>query len=142
MQTLYPYFLSLHLICAIIFLGFIFTDVVLLSILKKKLGEDALKPLMQRGVKIMPVCVLLLVISGGYMMTKYISFSEEFFNTPLQTLLSIKIILTLIIVCFVINALFFKFILKKTSPLSHITHKIVFVLGFFIIVLAKFAFYV
>ena len=40
MEAIYPYMLTLHLLCAIIFLGFIFTDVVLLSPLKKALGDE------------------------------------------------------------------------------------------------------
>ncbi|TKX29375.1 copper resistance protein CopD [Campylobacter sp. MIT 12-5580] len=146
MQILYPYFLTLHLLCAIIFLGFIFTDVVLLSRLKKAFGEqktsEILTPVMKVGVKIMPVCVLLLVLSGGAMMSSYIGFSKGFFDTPLQTLLSIKIILALVIVCFVLNALCFKLVLKRVNPLAAYTHKIVFCLGFVIVILAKFAFFV
>lgn len=44
MQTLYPFFLTTHLLCAIVFLGFIFTDVVLLSILRLTLDNDTLQP--------------------------------------------------------------------------------------------------
>ena len=145
MQTLYPYFLSIHLLCAIIFLGFIFSDVLLLSILEKQLGKDALEPMMKRGRKIMPSCVILLVITGTAMMTKYLDFRggvEGFFGTPLQTFLSVKIILALIIVCLVINAFFHRLVLKKPNPLGDYTHIIALVLGFFIVVFAKFAFYV
>lgn len=144
MQTFYPFFLTLHLLCAIVFLGFIFCDVVLLSVLKRTLGENALQAMMRRGTKIMPVCVLLLVLTGGAMMTQYLDFGSGlagFFGTPLQTLLSVKIILALTIVGFVINALAHRFVLKKPNPLGAYTHKIVLVLGFFIVVLAKFAFY-
>lgn len=144
MQTFYPFFLTLHLLCAIVFLGFIFCDVVLLSVLKRTLGENALQAMMRRGTKIMPVCVLLLVLTGGAMMTQYLDFGSGlagFFGTPLQILLSVKIILALTIVGFVINALAHRFVLKKPNPLGAYTHKIVLVLGFFIVVLAKFAFY-
>lgn len=55
MQTLYPFFLTTHLLCAIVFLGFIFTDVVLLSILRRTLGDNALQNVMKRGTKIMPL---------------------------------------------------------------------------------------
>ena len=40
MEALYPYFLLVHLVCAIIFLGFIFTDVVLLTPIRKVLGDE------------------------------------------------------------------------------------------------------
>lgn len=116
MQTLYPFFLTTHLLCAIVFLGFIFTDVVLLSILRRTLGDNALQNVMKRGTKIMPICVLLLVLTGGAMMTRYLDFGSGlagFFGTPLQTFLSVKIILALLIVCLVINALAHKFVLKN-----------------------------
>lgn len=145
MQTVYPYFLTAHLLCAIVFLGFIFTDVVLLSILKRKFGEDSLQEMMRRGTKIMPLCVFLLVLTGGAMMTQYLDFRsglEGFFGTPLQAFLSIKIILALIIVGFVLNALSFKLIIKRENPLGKFTHKAILVLGFFIVILAKFAFFV
>lgn len=142
MQIFYPYFLTLHLLCAIVFLGFIFVDVVLLSVLKRRLGESALQEMMKRGVKIMPICVLLLVLTGGAMMSFYLNFEVGFWETNLQKLLITKIALALVIVGFVLNALFFRLVLKKPNPLGHITHKIVLVLGFFIVVLAKFAFFV
>lgn len=144
MQLMYPYFLTIHLICAIIFLGFIFTDVFLLTALKKSLGEKAdelLSPVMKRGVKIMPICVLLLVISGGAMMSSYLNSELGFFNTNLQKLLMIKIILALIIVLFIINALVFKLMLKRANPIKS-THSIVLVLSFITVVLAKMAFFV
>ncbi|TQR34542.1 copper resistance protein CopD [Campylobacter sp. MIT 99-7217] len=145
MQAIYPYFLTIHLICAIIFLGFIFTDVVLLSRVKKVLGEELGQKLIQvvtqRGVKIMPLCVLLLVLSGGAMISRYISF-ESFWDSPLQKLLMIKLCLALLIVILVLNALFHKLILKKPNPIGAYTHIIVFVLGFGIVVLAKLAFFV
>ena len=145
MENIYPIFLTIHLLCAIVFLGFIFCDIVLLSVIKKTVSETALQAMMKRAIKIMPLCVLLLVITGGAMMTRYLSFRiglEGFFGTPLQSFLSIKIILALVIVCLVINALTHKFILKRENFLAAYTHKIVFVLGFFIVVLAKLAFFV
>lgn len=141
MQSIYPFLLSIHLICAVIFVGFLFTDVALLSILKRELGEKALETMMRRGRKIMPICVLLLLITGGAMMSKYLTL-DSFFDNNLQKLLLIKIILALCIVALVINALTHKIILKKPNPLGAYTHKIALIFGFFIIILAKFAFFV
>lgn len=143
MDALYPYFLCLHLICAIIFLGFIFADVFLLKPTQKALGIEGAKfmqKMMQRGIKIMPICVLLLVLSGGAMISRYISV-ESFWDSTLQKLLMIKVILALLIVCLVLNALCFKLILKRENPLAAHTHKIVLVLGLFIVIFAKLAFF-
>lgn len=141
MQEIYPYFLIVHLICAIIFLGFIFTDVVLLSILRKNLGEEALMPMMKRGVKIMPFCLLLLVITGGAMVSSYINFNIGFFESNLQKFLTIKVILVLAIVALVINSFFFKLVLKKPNPLKNLTHPFALIFGFAAVIFAKMAFY-
>lgn len=143
MQAFYPYFLIVHLVCAIIFLGFIFTDVVLLRQMRKSFGLKAnefLAPVMKLGVKIMPACVLLLVLSGGAMMSNWLNSKDGFWGSALQNLLMIKILLACVIVALVINALSCK-ILKKQNPLAKITHILVLILGFSIVILAKLAFY-
>ncbi|WP_394997427.1 copper resistance protein CopD [uncultured Helicobacter sp.] len=145
MDALYPYFLTLHLICAIIFLGFIFTDVVLLTPIRKILGDEFADKMWgvisKRGGKIMPLCLLLLVLSGGAMISRYIGSEAGYFSTSLQQFLVIKVFLALLIVLAVITSLTFHHILKKPNPLAKIIHPLALVLGLFIVVLAKFAFY-
>ncbi len=145
MDALYPYFLTIHLICAIIFLGYIFTDVILLTPLRKALGDDiadkVFSVILKRGVKIMPICVLLLVITGGAMISKYMGSSQGFFDTSLQILLAIKIFFALCIVFMVIISLSCKF-LKLKNPLANVIHPLALFFGFFIIIFAKLAFYV
>lgn len=144
MDAIYPYMLTLHLLCAIIFLGFIFTDVVLLSPLRKLLGDEMADKIFNiissRGIKIMPFCLLLLVLSGGAMISRYVGGMQGFFDTPLQILLMIKVALALCIVCMVVVSLSCKFLGLK-NPLAKNIHKIALILGFFIVVLAKMAFY-
>lgn len=146
MESLYAVFLVIHTICAIIFLGFIFCDVVLLTPIRKVLGDEIADKvwsvILKRGTKIMPFCVLMLVISGGAMMVRWLGFEKGFFTTNLQTLLSIKIILALMIVAMVVVSLSFKYIFTKyKNPLADIIHPAALFLGFFIVVLAKIAFY-
>lgn len=147
MQTLYPFFLAIHTLCAIIFLGFIFCDVVLLTPVRKVLGDEFADKLwsviLSRGEKIMPICVLMLVITGGAMMTRWIGPSLGFFGTNLQILLSIKIILALCIVAMVATSLIFhNFFPNRKNPLANIIHPAALILGFLITILASFAFYV
>lgn len=145
MDALYPYFLTIHLVCAIIFLGYIFTDVILLSPLKKLLGNDIANKVFgiisKRGIKIMPLCVLLLVLSGGAMISRYVGSEIGFFDTSLQKFLMIKVILALCIVAMVITSLSCKFLGLK-NPLAKIIHPVALMLGACIVVLAKLAFYV
>ena len=145
MEALYPYFLLVHLVCAIIFLGFIFTDVVLLTPIRKALGDEFANKMFsiigKRGGKIMPFCLLLLVLSGGAMISRYIGSDIGYFSTHLQQLLVLKTFLALLIVLAVITSLTFHYILKKPNPLAKIIHPLALILGLFIVILAKFAFY-
>ncbi|HIS08486.1 MAG TPA: copper resistance protein CopD [Candidatus Scatomorpha intestinipullorum] len=145
MDMLYPYFLTIHLICAIIFLGFIFVDVVLLTPIRKILGDEFANQMWsvisKRGGKIMPFCLLILVLSGGAMISQYIGSEIGYWNTTLQQLLVIKAFLALLIFFAVLVSLTFHYLLKKSNPLAKIIHPLALILGLFIVILAKFAFY-
>ena len=145
MDMLYPYFLTIHLICAIIFLGFIFVDVVLLTPIRKILGDEFANQMWsvisKRGGKIMPFCLLVLVLSGGSMISRYIGSEIGYWNTTLQQLLVIKAFLALLIFFAVLVSLTFHYLLKKSNPLAKIIHPLALILGLFIVILAKFAFY-
>ena len=145
MDMLYPYFLTIHLICAIIFLGFIFVDVVLLTPIRKILGDEFANQMWSvismRGGKIMPFCLLVLVLSGGAMISRYIGSEIGYWNTTLQQLLVIKAFLALLIFFAVLVSLTFHYLLKKSNPLAKIIHPLALILGLFIVILAKFAFY-
>lgn len=147
MEVVYPILLIIHLFCAIIFLGYIFTDVVLLGLVRKHFGDgwadQTWSVVSPRAEKIFPLCLVILIITGFGMITKYISFSSGFsglFGSALQALLSLKMILALVIFLCVIFSLFCAYVLKIKSPLAKNIHKIAFVLGFFIVILAKLAF--
>ncbi len=66
-----------HLLCAIIFVGFIFADIFIFPAVKKKFGQDTYDNMMSaivgRGIIIYPLIVITLIASGGYMFTKYIN---------------------------------------------------------------------
>ena len=145
MDMLYPYFLTIHLICAIIFLGFIFVDVVLLTPIRKILGDEFANQMWsvisKRGGKIMPFCLLVLVLSGGAMISRYIGSEIGYWNTTLQHLLVLKAFLALLIFFAVLVSLTFHYLLKKSNPLAKIIHPLALILGLFIVILAKFAFY-
>ncbi len=144
-EALYPYFLTLHLLCAIIFLGYIFTDVVLLTPLRRILGDEIADKVFgvisKRGVKIMPLCLLFLVLTGGAMISRYIGGNQGFFETSFQIFLLIKMCLAFAIVLMVVISLSCKFLGLK-NPLAKVIHPIALFLGLFIVLLAKAAFYV
>lgn len=144
MESFYSYFLIVHLMCAIIFLGYIFCDVVFLSLIRKKLGDEIankVSSVIGARSKFMPLCFLLLLLSGGAMFSQYINFEFGFFNTRLQQFLVIKTILAFIIGGMIVISLTYFYLLKKPNPLKKIIHPVALVLGVFIILLAKLAFY-
>lgn len=144
MESFYSYFLIVHLMCAIIFLGYIFCDVVFLSLIRKKLGDEIankVSSVIGTRSKFMPLCFLLLLLSGGVMLSQYINFEVGFFNTQLQQFLVIKTILAFIIGGMIVISLTYFYLLKKPNPLKKIIHPVALVLGVFIILLAKLAFY-
>jgi hypothetical protein len=117
----------------------------MISALKDKFGKDTDQKINQtlgaKSFKIFPLSLLVIVLTGGMMMSKYINSDAGLFETTLQKLLVIKIILALIIVLGVLYNLYTKLTKKPKHPfMQEHFHKLVLVLGFFIVVLAKLMF--
>lgn len=71
MESFYPYFLIVHLMCAIIFLGYIFCDVIFLNLVRKKLDNETannVSSIISARSKFMPLCFVVLLVSGGAML--------------------------------------------------------------------------
>ena len=135
MQNLYPYAQIIHLFCAIIFVGYLFFDVIILRAASKKmppeLSQKAKQAIGSVAVRIMPICVLLLVLTGGMMISNWID----------NKVFMIKFCLAMVIVAAVIVNLSCKFIFKRPSPLGNI-HPIALTLAVAIVLLAKVMFMV
>ena len=136
----------IHLLCAIIFIGFVFADLFVLPTMKKVLDEEGYQKvtntISSRARMIFPLSVLILVLSGGYMFSKYINSQDGIFNSSLQIFLLIKVILALIIVSGILYSLSRKILRKQPHPIMKHFHKFVLILGITIVVLAKFMFVV
>jgi hypothetical protein len=142
MDFLYPYAHIIHLILAIMFLGYVFTDLAVISALKGKLDKEnqqkANQLLGKRSFKIFPVTLLFLVLTGGMMMSKYINSTAGFAETSLQKILLFKIALVTVIVIGVGSNLYIKFTGgTKSNFMQNHFHKLVIVLGLFIVIAAK-----
>ncbi|EAI3169316.1 hypothetical protein E3F25_07760 [Campylobacter jejuni] len=129
MEEFYPYTLTIHLLCAILFIGYLFVDVFVLGVVKKKNPNFDKSLFSATRVKIMPFVVLLLFLSGGAL--------AGFHFKPLNLLFAVKIILAFGILSLVVFSLFCHFILKKKNPLGVFIHPFVFVLCIAIVILAK-----
>ena len=140
----YPIALIIHLICAIFFIGYVFTDVVVFAAIKQVLDEETeakvKERISKRARKIFPLSVLMIVLSGGFMFSKYINSENGIFETNLQVALLIKVLLAFIIVSGIIYSLSRKFLNKKPHPIMAHFHNIVLFLGLVIVVLAKLMF--
>ena len=145
MEAIYPYTHIIHLILAIMFLGYVFTDLAVISALKGKFDKENQQKVNQslgkRSFKIFPLTLLFLVLTGGMMMSKYLNSTAGFFETNLQKILVFKILLVLIIVAGVGSNLYVKFTGgTKSHFMNNHFHKLVIVLGLFIVIAAKMMF--
>jgi len=145
MEAIYPYAHIIHLILAIMFLGYVFTDLAVISALKSKFSkqdeEKMNQELGKRSFKIFPLTLLFLILTGGMMMSKYINSSAGIFETNLQKILMFKIALVLIIALGVLSNLYKKFTKKKKSEfMQYHFHKLVIVLGLLIVISAQWMF--
>ncbi|HHG75577.1 MAG TPA: hypothetical protein ENK22_11060 [Persephonella sp.] len=133
----------IHLIGAVVFGGVVFTEVVLLPALKEKFGEKEFRNIekiiiQKRGIKIVPLFVLLLYISGLYMFhfhAKNLDLSTNF-----GKLLITKVSFAFVVLMLVLTAIFLFVRGKSESKLFEYAHYGVFVFVFFIIILAKLMF--
>lgn len=145
MEAIYPYAHIIHLILAIMFLGYVFTDLAVISALRSKFSkqdeEKMNQELGKRSFKIFPLTLLFLILTGGMMMSRYINSSAGVFETDLQKILMFKIALALIIALGVLSNLYKKFTNKKKSEfMQHHFHKLVIVLGVLIVISSQWMF--
>lgn len=122
--------LCFHLLAAIIFIGFLFADVVIFPALKSlPNAAEARQTIMKRAVKIMPFMVLILFLSGGYMLS---------FNIPMPVLLKLKVFLATLIILGVLYSLGSKLFKYKIPPIfSKYFHHFALTLGVLIVICAK-----
>ena len=147
MEAVYPYAHIIHLVLAIIFLGYVFTDLAVISTLKNKFTKETQQKINQtlgaRSFKIFPLSLLALVLTGGMMLSRYMNSDAGFIQTDLQKILLFKVALVLVIVAGVLSNLYVRFTKgKKSNFMQHHFHKLVIVLGLLIVVSAKLIFLV
>ncbi|MCQ9328529.1 CopD family copper resistance protein [Pelistega suis] len=138
--------LTLHLLCAIIFIGTVFFEVLFLRHIEKRLPKDVMQSLGTavggRAKQLMPWVLLVLFgtgISMGYFHSA--AFKQGIMNSHFTILFSIKILLAISVLIHFISAM----ILRKKGLLkgkvSHHIHTSVFCHVLLIAILAKAMFY-
>jgi len=132
-----------HLLCAVVFGGVVFTEVVLLPALKEKFGDDQFKEIektiiQKRGIRIIPVFVLFLYLSGFYMFHFYVK--ELDLSTNFGKILILKVTLAVFVLVLILTAITLFVRGKAGSRLFDYAHYGVLVLVFLIIISAKLMF--
>lgn len=141
----YGILLTIHLLCAIIFVGAVFFEVLVIEPLEKQLPAEMGKLIadaIPRHVrKFMPVVVALLFITGGMMYWVHYSTRPDLFHTTFGILLTIKASLAIVVLGIFISAIRASF--KGTMDLCRFryTHRVIAVLMLAIVLLAKGMFY-
>lgn len=145
-MDIYSIVLIIHLLCAIIFIGYVFADVIVLPVMANVLDSKNLEivktALNNRARKIFPISVLTLVLTGGFMLSKYINSNLGFMESSLQQLLVLKVFIALIIISGIIYSLSCKVLKKKPHSIMQKFHQLVLILGIIIVILAKLMFVV
>lgn len=147
MNFSYTFANIIHLILAIIFLGYIFVDLFLLPRLKMNYSQNEFEKIKSLigtfASKIMPKALLVIIVTGIYMLTTYINQNSGFLDTNMQKLLVIKAFLGISIGFLVLYSITYKKIKKSPNPfLKKYLHKIAFTLGVIIVIIAKIMFVV
>ena len=145
MASYYGVFLTVHLLCAITFVGAVFFEVLVIEPLEKRLPPGTAELLAveipRRVRRFMPVIVALLFLTGGAMFWVHYSSRPDFFHTRFGILLTIKVALAFTVLGIFVAAIRASF--KGTMDLCRFryTHRIVAVLMLAIVLLAKGMFY-
>ncbi len=140
----YSIALLVHLFGAIFFIGFVFADVVVLPVLNKDFDISTVQKIKNsisnRARKIFPLTVLTLILSGGFMFSKYINSTVGLSWTSLQTLLMLKFLIAMVIVGGIVYSLSCKLLKKQPHPVMQKFHTYVLIMGVIIVILAKLMF--
>lgn len=145
MAAYYGLFVTIHLLCALVFVGAVFFEVLVIEPLQKTLPPGAgsrLAEAIPRRVRVfMPIVVVLLYLSGAAMFWVHFSNRPDFFSTRFGWLLTAKVSLTFIVLGVFVSAM--RAARKGTMDVCRFrhTHRIVGSIMVAIVLLAKGMFY-
>lgn len=137
MSSLYFIALIAHLFCAIFFVGYFLVELVLLKAVYPKLTPEAKSVFAGRKVKMIFISLFILFVSGGIMASSYIGGESGYFTNSLQTILCLKIALSLALLALVLYWYVIVKVLQKPLPFKKLMHPLSFILLVVIVVLSK-----
>ena len=136
---------TLHLFAAIMFVGTVFFEVLILEGIRKPVGREVMRTIElaigQRARRLMPFVMLVLYAAGASMAWQYRSALSHPFASSFALLLWIKIVLALSVLAHFITALTLSGTGKLKSRHFQFIHLSVFCHVVLIVLLAKAMFY-
>lgn len=141
----YPVLLTLHLLCALVFVGAVFFEMLILEGARKHVARRAMLEVEQaigrRARRLLPWVLLLLYGAGIGMAWNYRSILAHPLQSGFATLLTLKIVLAISVLGHFVRAVTWSASGKMTARRSRFIHWSVFVQMIAIVVLAKTMFY-
>ena len=143
-----PYFalITLHLFAAIMFVGTVFFEVIILEGIRKPVGREAMRTVEteigRRARRLMPFVIVVLYSAGALMAWQYRDDLARPFASSFATLLSIKIVLALSVLVHFVTAVTLGSRGKLRSSHVRFIHLSVFCHVVLIVFLAKAMFYI
>ncbi|MCC6610694.1 MAG: hypothetical protein IT515_13600 [Burkholderiales bacterium] len=138
--------LTLHLFAAIMFVGTVFFEVLILEGIRKPVGREVMRTvelaIAQRARRLMPYVMLVLYAAGFGMAWQYRGVLAHPFASSLGLMLSIKIVLALSVLAHFITAMTLSGTGKLKSRHFQLIHLSVFCHVVLIVFLAKAMFYI
>jgi len=137
---------TLHLFAAIMFVGTVFFEVLILEVVRKPVGREAMRAVEtaigRRARRVMPFVMIALYSAGIAMAWQYRDVLRHPFDSGFGTLLAIKIVLAISVLVHFITALTLSARGKLKSRHFKLIHLSVFCHVVLIVFLAKAMFYV
>ncbi|MBO3276529.1 CopD family copper resistance protein [Pseudomonas schmalbachii] len=142
----YPILLTLHLLAALMFVGTVFFEVLILESVRKHVPEDAMRAVEraigQRARRLMPWVILVLFGAGiGMAWERYLQLLAAPLESSFGTLLALKILLAVSVLGHFVTAMLLFASGGMTARRSHFIHISVFCHVLAIVLLAKGMFY-
>lgn len=142
----YPILLTIHLLCALMFIGTVFFEVLILENVRKHVSKEVMRAvetaIVQRARTLMPWVLLLLFSAGIGMAWQYRAQLAHPFDSALGTLLTIKIVIAISVFGHFLTAMFLRSRGRMNSRRFRLLHLSVFCHVVAIVMLAKSMFYV
>jgi uncharacterized protein len=145
MASYYGLFLTIHILCAITFVGAVFFEVLVIEPIEKRLlpglAETLAKEIPRQVRKFMPYVVALLFLTGGAMFWVHFSNRTDFVGSRFGVMLMIKMTLAFAVLGVFMASLSAAARGKMDPCRFRYTHRVVAVMMLAIVLLAKGMYY-